>query len=94
VDRVRPDFAMESFGIPETASKNTGEIVTYHDPCHLKKSLGVADQPRKLIRAAGKKLVEMEGSDKCCGMGGSFNVYHYDVSRAIGNLKQKNIPII
>lgn len=91
VDRVRPDFAMESFDISETASKKTGEIVTYHDPCHLKKSLGVADQPRKLIRAAGKRLVEMEGSDKCCGMGGSFNVYHYEISASIGNLKQKNI---
>ncbi|WP_022666566.1 (Fe-S)-binding protein [Desulfospira joergensenii] len=68
-----------------------GETVTYHDPCHLKKSLGVAAQPRQLIRAAGKNLVEMQGSDKCCGMGGSFNVYHYDLSSAIGRLKQKNI---
>ncbi len=91
VDRVKPDFAMESSGITETASKTTGDIVTYHDPCHLKKSLGVADQPRKIIQAAGKKLVEMEGSDKCCGMGGSFNVYHYEISASIGNLKQKNI---
>jgi glycolate oxidase iron-sulfur subunit len=33
----------------------------------------------------------MEESDKCCGMGGSFNVYHYEVSAAIGNLKQKSI---
>ena len=25
--------------------------VTYHDPCHLKKSLGVAAQPRVLLQA-------------------------------------------
>jgi glycolate oxidase iron-sulfur subunit len=67
------------------------EIVTYHDPCHLKKSLGVADQPRQVIRAAGCRLVEMAGSDKCCGMGGSFNIYHYDLSSAIGTLKEHNI---
>lgn len=67
------------------------ETVTYHDPCHLKKSLGISAQPRQIIRAAGKNLVEMQGSDKCCGMGGSFNVYHYDLSAAIGRLKQKNI---
>jgi glycolate oxidase iron-sulfur subunit len=67
------------------------EIVTYHDPCHLKKSLGVTDQPRQVIRAAGCRLEEMAGSDKCCGMGGSFNVYHYDLSSAIGTLKEHNI---
>ncbi len=67
------------------------ERVTYHDPCHLKKSLGVINEPRALIQAAGKKLVEMEDSDKCCGMGGSFNLYHYGISSKIGNLKQQNI---
>ena len=67
------------------------ESVTYHDPCHLKKSLGVAAEPRAGIKASGKRLVEMEGSDKCCGMGGSFNLYHYNNSSKIGNLKQKNI---
>ncbi len=67
------------------------ESVTYHDPCHLKKSLGVAAEPRAVIKASGKRLVEMEGSDKCCGMGGSFNLYHYNISSKIGKLKQKNI---
>ena len=87
VDWVSPDF----FSKPAAAPEKSSEIVTYHDPCHLKKSLGVAAQPRQIIQAAGKTLVEMEGSDKCCGMGGSFNVYHYEVSAAIGNLKQKSI---
>ncbi|MBA3011385.1 MAG: (Fe-S)-binding protein [Proteobacteria bacterium] len=87
VDRVKPDFGKDA----PSVSGPSGEIVTYHDPCHLKKSLGVAAQPRKIIRAAGKTLVEMEDSDKCCGMGGSFNLFHYDVSASIGNLKQKNI---
>ncbi|MCG8684343.1 MAG: (Fe-S)-binding protein [Desulfobacterales bacterium] len=75
----------------ESQGDSNGETVTYHDPCHLKKSLGVSGQPRQMIKAAGKNLVEMSGSDKCCGMGGSFNVYHYDLSSAIGKLKQQNI---
>jgi glycolate oxidase iron-sulfur subunit len=70
---------------------DAAERVTYHDPCHLKKSLGVAAEPRKLIRASGRRLVEMAQPDKCCGMGGSFNIYHYDVSASIGALKQKAI---
>lgn len=87
-------FIVDNFTVDTDSSsvpEKDRERVTYHDPCHLKKSLGVEDQPRQIIQAAGKNLVEMEGSDKCCGMGGSFNIYHYDLSSSIGTLKQKNI---
>ncbi len=87
VDRVKPRFDQKSLIVPEQER----EIVTYHDPCHLKKSLGVAEQPRQIIRAAGKNLIEMESSDRCCGMGGSFNLYHYELSASIGTLKQAQI---
>jgi glycolate oxidase iron-sulfur subunit len=33
----------------------------------------------------------MTGSDKCCGMGGSFNIYHYGLSSTIGTIKRENI---
>lgn len=65
--------------------------VAYHDPCHLKKSLGIFKEPRKLLKAAGAELVEIEDSDKCCGMGGSFNLKYYNISSEIGNIKAKNI---
>ncbi len=65
-----------------------GRSVTYHDPCHLRKSLGIIDQPRTLIKAAGsRKLVEMKDPERCCGMGGSFNLQHYETSRKIGEKK-------
>ncbi|HCY87965.1 MAG TPA: (Fe-S)-binding protein [Desulfobacteraceae bacterium] len=86
VDNVAPELS-EAGATPDQAA----EVVTYHDPCHLKKSLGVSAQPRALVRAAGCNLKEMSGSDKCCGMGGSFNVYHYDLSASIGQIKQENI---
>ncbi len=86
-------FLVDKVGLDDAGDGTVadGESVTYHDPCHLKKSLGVTQEPRQLIKAAGKTLVEMEGSDKCCGMGGSFNLYHYEVSTKIGTIKQKNI---
>lgn len=66
--------------------------VTYHDPCHLRKSLGIVSQPRTVIRAAGScRLVEMEEPDRCCGMGGSFNLQHYELSRKIGEKKLARI---
>ena len=66
--------------------------VTYHDPCHLKKSLGVFVEPRALINAnPGYRLKEMLESDWCCGLGGSFNLQYYELSTNIGKLKRDNI---
>jgi len=66
--------------------------VTYHDPCHLKKSLGVFAEPRSLIKAnPGYRLQEMHESDRCCGLGGSFNLQYYELSANIGKLKMDNI---
>jgi glycolate oxidase iron-sulfur subunit len=68
------------------------KIVTYHDPCHLVKSLGVRKEPREVIHAASNYILkEMTDADQCCGMGGSFNLYHYDISSKIGNIKKENI---
>jgi glycolate oxidase iron-sulfur subunit len=73
-------------------SAKTKSIITYHDPCHLKKSLGVYNEPRELIRAnPDYQLVEMAESDWCCGLGGSFNLDYYDISSAIGAGKIKHI---
>jgi glycolate oxidase iron-sulfur subunit len=66
--------------------------ITYHDPCHLKKSLGVMAQPRAMIRAnPGYDLKEMAEADWCCGCGGSFNLQNYEISKAIGQRKRENI---
>ncbi len=62
--------------------------ITYHDPCHLKKSLGVFAEPRSLINAhPGYRLKEMADSDRCCGLGGSFNLLYYELSSNIGRKK-------
>ena len=65
----------------------TLESVTYHDPCHLAKSLSVTAEPRDLVKFAGKTLKEMPDADRCCGMGGSFNLKYYDLSSDIGSAK-------
>ncbi len=71
------------------AAAGDGRIITYHDPCHLKKSLGVFAEPRALIRAnPAYALKEMAGADDCCGMGGSFNLEHYGLSARIGRVKR------
>lgn len=61
--------------------------VTYHDPCHLCRAQGVREQPREMLRAAGVELVEMEGSDTCCGSAGTQLITHYHTS--VGILERK-----
>jgi L-lactate dehydrogenase complex protein LldE len=62
--------------------------VTYHDSCHLLRELGIADEPRKLIRAVrGIELVEMQDYRLCCGFGGTFSVKFPEVSVAMGEDK-------
>ncbi len=82
------------FGDGSNGTDAQGEAVprvTYHDPCHLKKSLDVWEEPRQLITSCGGDLVEMARPDRCCGMGGSFNLAHYDLSGDIGSRKADDI---
>lgn len=68
-----------------------GTAVTWHEPCHLGRHQEVSREPLTLLRRTfGKDFREMKESG-CCGFGGSFNVYHYDLSRKIGKLKAENL---
>ncbi len=87
-------FLADRVGLPAGGREEAAARVplTYHDPCHLKKSLGVAAQPRALLRAnPNYDLKEMAEADWCCGCGGSFNLQHYEISAAIGRRKRDNI---
>jgi Fe-S oxidoreductase len=66
--------------------------VTYHDPCHLVRDLKIKDEPRQLINSIpGVEMVEMKEPDSCCGFGGSFSLFYYDLSRKINDDKVKQI---
>ncbi len=65
--------------------------VTYHDSCHLKRTLGVSAEPRELLALAGYEVHEMPESDVCCGMGGSYSLKLPSVSRAVLERKLANI---
>jgi glycolate oxidase iron-sulfur subunit len=69
------------------AGERAGEI-GYHDPCHLSGTLGKGPEAREVLRrAAGDGFAEMEGADRCCGYGGTFNVRDYPTSARIGEGK-------
>ena len=83
-------------GLKKSEAKKRGDTrtITYHDPCHLKKTLGVSSEPRALIQTNSRYCFEeMPGADACCGLGGSFNLQHYELSSDIGMRKRSNIKI-
>ena len=57
--------------------------VTYHDSCHMCRTLKLKEQPRNALTAAGYTIHEMEESDRCCGFGGLFSIRMPEVSNAM-----------
>ena len=69
--------------------------VTYHDPCHLNRELGIKSEPREILKTIpGIEFVEMSNPSRCCGSGGSFNLSHYDLSLKILDRKMDDIKSI
>jgi glycolate oxidase iron-sulfur subunit len=82
-------------GLPEKLAElpaaETKTRVTYHDPCHLR-TQGVTKEPRAILKALPQvEYVEMEDAGTCCGLGGTYSVYHYDNSKKIGAKKAGHI---
>jgi iron-sulfur cluster protein len=65
--------------------------VTYHDSCHLKRTLRAHEAPRALLRAAGHEVREMAESDACCGMGGSYSLKFPEIARPMLERKLANV---
>ncbi len=72
---------------------------TYHDSCHMKRTLHVDKQPRELMQKAGYEISEMYESDMCCGMGGSYSLKMPEISapilaRKLENIKDTRAPLV
>jgi L-lactate dehydrogenase complex protein LldE len=77
------EYLVDVLGVVDLGAHYDGKI-TYHDSCHLLRSLRIEAQPRKLLRnVSGAELIEMFDSDRCCGFGGSFAVKYADISTAM-----------
>ncbi len=61
------------------------EPITYHDPCHLGRTFGVYEEPRKLIKLIpDADYMEMEHNREnslCCGAGGSLALYEPSLTK-------------
>jgi glycolate oxidase iron-sulfur subunit len=67
-------------------------VVTYHDSCHLKKTMQVAREPRELLKdVPGVTFKEMAQPDACCGSGGSYVLTHFGTATDIAHRKVDDI---
>jgi len=90
------EFLIDVLDLPASAYKPSaaakGKKVSWHDPCHLSRHLGITSQPRQVIKSiSGVEYVEMPNADRCCGMAGAFSMHYYDLSKEIGDKKAASI---
>jgi L-lactate dehydrogenase complex protein LldE len=85
------EFLVDALGITDLGSRLASKI-TYHSSCHLLRELGVNRQPRLLLSSIqDAEVVELPGSDECCGFGGVFSVEYPEISSAMLERKIQNI---
>jgi glycolate oxidase iron-sulfur subunit len=90
------EFLVDIAKLPDSdyhvAPEFKGKTVTWHEPCHLGRYLGVKEQPRKILKSLTDiKYIEMADADRCCGMAGTFSIYFYELSQKIAAQKVANI---
>jgi len=70
--------------------------VTYHDPCQLGRSLGLVEEPRRILRAVKDiEFVETEWTNcewaTCCGGGGGFEAVFPELSQVLAVNRTKEL---
>lgn len=84
-------FLVDVRGVSSVPGTFAGRV-TYHDGCSGLRELKIKQQPRHLLAAMpGLELIEMAGTEACCGFGGLFSVKFPDISNAMVTAKTVNI---
>jgi len=84
-------FLTDVLGVTELSARHSGGPVTYHDGCSGLRELGIKEQPRKLLKAIGASIAEMNDPEVCCGFGGTFCVKYPEISVTMAANKVRDI---
>ena len=80
---------LEKIGTWKLPSKTK---ITWHHPCHVVRGQKIPQHyPLDILKCIENlEFIEMEDSDNCCGMGGSFKYSHPQISAKIQSIKTDN----
>jgi len=73
VEHISQTIANKIRGLKLEIKNSDRQAISYHDPCHLGRQMGVYEEPREIIKKLGYEILEMELNKKesfCCGGGG------------------------
>ncbi len=94
------EYLVDGLGIESIGGMLEPTTVAFHHACHGLRLMHLDAQGRKLVENIdGVTVVEMIGSNECCGFGGLFAVKMPEISSAmlsnkIENIKASNADII
>ena len=83
-DGARPDDHAAGEAVRDPGST---DAVVVHDSCHALRELGAGATVRRALADAGHTTTDAEGTERCCGFGGSFSVKLPAVSVAMADEK-------
>jgi len=80
-----PEFILEKLNNNEVEfNNNLNMTITYHDPCHIGRHMGIYEPPREVLKnIPGINLIEMPRNKQnawCCGSGGGVRSAFKDLS--------------
>ena len=84
-------FLSDVLKLEQLAAAHADGPVTYHDSCSGLRELGIKEQPRRFLRAAGIEIKEMAEPEICCGFGGTFCVKYPEISVRMVSDKVRDI---
>jgi len=89
--RVR-DVSQQLETVTIEQASDTTETVTYDASCHLLYGQHAGEAPLKMLGASGQlNFTRLEGSERCCGGAGIYNLMEADLSSQVLSEKLANI---
>jgi len=81
------EFLVDVLGVDEVGARFPHRVA-YHPACHGLRTLGLREQPLRLLRhVQDLDLRELTGAEQCCGFGGMFAVKFAALSSAMLDTK-------
>jgi glycolate oxidase iron-sulfur subunit len=81
---VRVRDVSQQLATMRVAPSPTGQSVTYDTSCHLMYGQGSGEASERMLRTvAGKNFVALNGTERCCGAAGVYNLLQPEMSQRV-----------